>query len=124
MKPHYRKFDVEFVRANLSRSGLQPEEIEQIRFEKGWIPDVLAGVPEPISLLHLDVDLYQPYADSLRVLWPQLQPGAWVLFDEYDQGRDEEKWPGAKRAIDEFLTTKSLSPMRHWSGFSHVVKMD
>jgi hypothetical protein len=122
MKLHYKRFDVPFVKENLTRSGLTDDEVASITFVKGWIPDVLSGVEGPISMLHLDVDLYNPYADSLRILWPQVRAGGWVLFDEYDQGRDTEKWPGAKRAIDEFLERESLTIERHWSGFTHVVK--
>lgn len=122
MMLHYKLFDIEFARKNLLRSGLTEEEISTIEFVKGWIPDALQEVPDPIRVLHLDVDLYQSYADSLRILWPQVVPGGWVIFDEYDQGRDEEKWPGAKRAIDDFTAENGVELHKHWSGFTHVVK--
>ena len=122
MKLHYKLFDVPFVMDNLKRSGLTDAEVASISFVKGWIPEVLSEVDHPISMLHLDVDLYNPYADALRILWPQVRAGGWILFDEYDQGSDAEKWPGAKRAIDEFLSRESLTLQRHWSGFTHVVK--
>lgn len=122
MKRHYKLFDVEFVRSNLRLSGLSEAEVDSVTFVKGWIPEVLVHVMGPIAVLHLDLDVYKPYADSLRILWPQVLPGAWILFDEYDQGNDAEKWPGAKKAIDEFVDQNSLTLQRHWSGFTHVVK--
>ena len=122
MKLHYKRFDVAFARDNLIRSGLSEDEVSTVSFVKGWIPDSLRGVHGPIRVLHLDLDLYQPYADSLRMLWPQMLPGGWIIFDEYDQGEDEEKWPGAKLAIDEFLNDCGVELHRHWSGFTHVVK--
>lgn len=124
MKLHYKQFDVEFARSNLLRAGLTEDEVATVVFVKGWIPESLLEVDGRIRLLHLDLDLYQPYADSLRVLWPQLLPGGWVIFDEYDQGRDEVKWPGAKRAIDDFIGEHGLTLERHWSGFAHLVKPD
>ena len=122
MKLHYKQFDVEFAQKNLLLAGLTEGEVAKVVFVKGWIPDVLREVHGPIRLLHLDLDLYQPYADSLRILWPQVLPGGWAIFDEYDQGTDEEKWPGAKRAIDAFVAANGLELRRHWSGFTHVVK--
>jgi hypothetical protein len=101
---------------------LTEDEVATVVFVKGWIPDVLREVHGPIRLLHLDLDLYQPYADSLRILWPQVLPGGWVIFDEYDQANDATKWPGAKRAIDEFVAKNDLELQRHWSGFTHIVK--
>jgi hypothetical protein len=122
MKLHYKRFDVDFARQNLLRSGLTEDEVASVTFIKGWIPEALDFVEGPISVLHVDLDLYQSYADTLKRLWPQLLPGAWVIFDEYDQGRDIEKWPGAKRAVDEFLVATGVEIHRHWSGFVHVVK--
>lgn len=52
-----------------------------------------------IALLHLDVDLYESYKTALDWLWPFVSPGGIVTFDEYRS----EAFPGATRAIDEFL---------------------
>lgn len=124
MKLHYRGFDVEFAQANLVRTGLTDDEVASVTFVKGWIPDALTHVHGPIRVLHLDVDLYRSYADALRTLWPQVVPGGWILFDEYDQGRDLQKWPGAKRAIDEFASEVEIELHRHWSGFVHAIRPD
>jgi len=55
-----------------------------------------------VSFLHLDCDLYDSYKECLAFFYPRLSPGAIVLFDEYD----DPKWPGAKKAVDEFLHGK------------------
>lgn len=60
---------------------------------------------EKIALLHIDLDLYQGYKHALEIFWDQLQCGGIVLFDEYD----DVKWPGATRAINEFLDNKNIS---------------
>jgi O-methyltransferase len=119
---HYRLFTEEFARSNLARSGLSDEEVASVELIKGWIPEVLDSLHGPISILHLDVDLYEPYRDSLKALWPQLQEGGVVLFDEYDLDKDTTKWPGAKRAIDEFCSENGLQIQKHWSGFAFLVK--
>lgn len=75
---------------------------------KGAFADTLRH-PEPaaISLLNLDVDLYDSYRVCLEALWPRVVPGGIVTFDEYV--REAPNYPGAARAIDEFLDGKPHS---------------
>ena len=65
--------------------------------------------PEParISLLNLDVDLYESYRTCLEALWPRLTVGGIVTFDEYL--REAPNYPGAVRAIDEFLEGRAFT---------------
>jgi hypothetical protein len=60
---------------------------------------------EKISLLHIDLDLYDGYKYALELFWDQVESGGIVVFDEYKQ----VKWPGATLAINEFLASKNLS---------------
>jgi hypothetical protein len=62
----------------------------------------------PISVLILDCDLYDSYKTCLVELYPKVQRGGWILFDEYFN----RKYPGAKRAVDEFFAGKPEKPMR------------
>src|SRR5574343_144798 len=78
-----------------------------IYFTRGFFAYVLPTCPvESIAFLHLDCDLYQSYKDCLTHLWPRVVPGGIVLFDEYlefsTSHPNEEKWPGATKAINEF----------------------
>lgn len=52
-----------------------------------------------ISLLHLDVDLYEPTLAALKALYPLVVPGGVVIFDEY--GMNE--WPGESVAVEEYF---------------------
>lgn len=61
-----------------------------------------------VSVLILDCDLYDSYHSCLRELYPKVQSGGWILFDEYFN----RKYPGAKRAVDEFFADKPEKPMR------------
>jgi hypothetical protein len=55
----------------------------------------------PIAFLHVDADLYSSYRIVLNTFYDLVVPGGVVLFDEYN----EDAWPGAKKAVDEFINT-------------------
>lgn len=83
------------------KDGRVPAEVIQsrIRLVKGWFADTLPQYGGRIALLHLDCDLYDSYKCALESLYDRVQPGGVILFDEYG----DERWPGAKKAIDEFF---------------------
>ena len=71
---------------------------------QGYFEDTLRDVKiPPIALLHLDVDLYKSYKTCLEYLFPLVVKGGVVLFDEYRNETELSKWPGAIRAIDEYV---------------------
>lgn len=84
-----------------------------IRITGGFLRDTLPSFPDrPIAFLHIDVDLYEGYYDALTHLFPKVAQGGLVLFDEYKEYHPEdpnygnqEKWPGATRAIDEYFAS-------------------
>lgn len=71
----------------------------------GPFAETLQAFDQPVSVAVLDCDLYESYATALRCLWPLLSPGGVIVLDEF--GRPE-KWPGAKRATDEFAEAHGL----------------
>ena len=86
--------------ATLGLYGFERGEA-RITLVKGLFRETLQHHPQrPIAFLHLDVDLYESYLECLRALWPKMAPGGIVAFDEYELTR---AWPGARRAVDEFL---------------------
>jgi hypothetical protein len=54
------------------------------------------------KFVHLDVDNYQPYKESLEFFYDKMVPGGVILFDDYDCNC----CPGANKAVDEFLSDK------------------
>jgi len=52
-----------------------------------------------VSLLHLDVDLYEPTLAALEAFYPLVVRGGMVVFDEY--GLTE--WAGESRAVEEYF---------------------
>jgi hypothetical protein len=119
----YKLMDVDVARNNIVQMGIKPADIDsRIFFVKGFFPESFKGFKEEVALLHLDVDLYQSYKDCLSHFFPLLAKGGVILFDEYDHPKTLQKWPGAKIAIDEFVSEHNLSIQRHWSGFVYVQK--
>ena len=77
-----------------------------VHVRQGYFKDTLRDVKlPPITLLHLDVDLYKSYKTCLEKLFPLVVEGGVVLFDEYLNEAELRKFPGASRAIDEYIGT-------------------
>jgi hypothetical protein len=93
------------VREELLAYGLTRDEVTRINLIPGLFSETLPLYAGRIALLHLDVDLYQSYLDCLTTLWPRVQVGGVVAFDEYGEG---DLWPGARRAVDQFLAAPSI----------------
>lgn len=76
-----------------------------IKIVKGFFQDTLPNNNiSKIAFLHLDVDLYDSYKTCLRYLFPKVVEGGVVLFDEYANADENHKFPGAKKAIDEYFS--------------------
>ena len=50
-----------------------------------------------IAICNIDVDLYEPTAVALDVLFPRVVRGGIVILDDY------EAFPGARRAVEEYF---------------------
>lgn len=92
------------------------KEFDFIEYKKGWIParfNETAGLK--FSFIHIDVDLYQPIRDSLEFFYPRMVKGGIIVFDDYGY----LSFPGAKKAVDEFLKGKSdfFLPMPYGGAF-------
>jgi O-methyltransferase len=58
--------------------------VDNVRLLKGIFPDETAAELEgPISLLHVDVDVYQSAKDIVEWALPRLPVGAKIVFDDY-----------------------------------------
>ena len=123
-RPSYEKYStLDYVLNNCKKSGLSNDEIDSIKFIKGWIPDSFYNYDNSsISLLNVDVDLYQSTKDCLNKFWQLMSPGGIVMLDEYNFSNDALKWPGAKIAVDEFCEENSIEVIIHYTGKAYLQK--
>ena len=106
----YKQFDLLYVFKTMTSFGLSQADINRrVAFAKGFIPQSLGLYDNgPIALLHLDLDIFEPYRDALNFFWNFVVPGGIVMFDEYNKAMDVFKFPGAQSAINEFLDARNL----------------
>ncbi len=110
LNQEYKKFTLRYVHDMFLDFGLTRVEIDRMTFIKGFIPESLIQYNgQPIALLYLDLDIYHSYKSALEGLWDNVAIGGVVAFDEYDKPLDHIKYPGARKAIDEFLRERNLS---------------
>jgi len=82
---------------------------DNIKLIKGDVLKTLPGFLREnphtrISLLHLDMDIYEPTLYVLENLWDRIVPGGVIVIDDYN---DVE---GATRAVDDFIRTLDNAP--------------
>ncbi|GAB3712564.1 hypothetical protein GCM10027592_51110 [Spirosoma flavus] len=72
------------------------------------IPSYLEKHPElRISLLNIDVDVYEPTKAVLEHLYDRVLPGGVIMLDDY-----ANVFPGANAAVEEFFSGKSVAIKR------------
>jgi hypothetical protein len=86
---------------------------EDVVIKKGWFQNTLPVEKNkigPIAILRLDGDWYESTKCCLDNLYDNVVSGGYVVEDDYGH------WEGSRKAIDEFLKRKGLSPI--------IVKID
>ena len=67
----------------------------------GYFPDTADCIlHEKFSLVHIDLDLYEPTYAALKFFYPRLLPGGRIITHDYSQAE------GVWRAVDDFLADK------------------
>ncbi|MGE4159268.1 MAG: TylF/MycF/NovP-related O-methyltransferase [Planctomycetota bacterium] len=117
--------DLKGVVKLLESSGLGTEFVRsQVTLVKGFFSETVGKYTgSGIALLHIDADLYQSYLDVLSVLYDKVIPGGVIVFDEYMNTYEHYKFPGAKKAIDEFFIPRAVPILRDEAhGGYYVIK--
>jgi hypothetical protein len=73
-----------------------------------------------VSLLFLDLDLYQPTQVALRHFLPRMPRGAVLAFDELDN----PMWPGETLALLEELGTRIRLRRLEWDPYIAFAVLD
>ena len=67
------------------------------------IPEYIETHPEfRISLLNLDVDIYEPSVAILENLYPRIVQGGVLILDDYAE------WPGETKAVDDYFKDQGV----------------
>lgn len=96
------------ARAALGSVRKRLEGYSAVSFHPGLIPQTFNGhEAAAIALAHIDVDLYRSVRDCCEFIYPRLVPGGMMIFDDYGY----PSCPGARRAVDDFFSTKPEVPL-------------
>lgn len=94
---HFRDASVSRARAVMGSSPC-------LHFIVGRFPDTAVCIPsdERFAFVHIDCDLYPPVKAGLEWFYPRMSAKGLIVVHDYASGR----WPGVRRAVDEFLEDK------------------
>ncbi len=102
------KYSVKSLKKIISLAELDSKEINIV---KGFFDKTTEKLKvKKISILHLDGDLYDSVLSPLNNLWKKVSIGGIVVIDDYIVDKrlsKNEGFPGARRAINEFLKKNS-----------------
>jgi O-methyltransferase len=73
---------------------------DRIRIVPGYIEETVNGplLPQTVCFAYVDCNFYEPTLKALQFLDTVLQPGGFMIVDDYDF-----LFPGVNRAVDEFF---------------------
>lgn len=91
-----------------------PIQRNNIYLIKGLVEETL-NITEPVALAHIDCDWYSPVKVSIERIAPFLSKGGRFIVDDYYH------WSGAKKAVDEFLSSHPEFKLEYHSRI-HLVK--
>lgn len=79
-----------------------------VRNHKGPIPDTFAGLEGlRFAFAHIDVDLHKSVLDCSEFIYPRLNSGGIMIFDDYGA----PSCPGARSAVDSFFAGRPEVPL-------------
>ena len=111
-----KALSVEELEMLFKRKGLD----KHLHLVKGDVRETLPALfdKQPgmrLSLVHLDVDVFEPTLTVLETCWHHMVPGGLMLFDDYSF------WEGATRALETFFNGQKISiqklPITHTPAF-------
>jgi hypothetical protein len=103
--PHFKFKELAVSLEEVQRNFQKYELLDgQVRFLKGWFKDTLPTAPiERLAVIRLDGDMYQSTIEAIGALYDKLQPGGFVIVDDY--GAVE----GCRRAITDYRAAHAIT---------------
>lgn len=98
------------TRGKFNARGKLPKVPKNVTLHAGWfddtLPKFLEGNNDPVSLVHIDCDIYSSTRTVLNLLADRFQPGSVIVFDEYF---NYNNWQQHEfRAFQEFVQERKL----------------
>ena len=95
--------DLEDVSIGMASTKLPSHQYHLI---KGDVMETVPrNLPDSLSVCRIDTDWYESTAHIIENAWDLIVPGGLLILDDYDM------WSGARKAIDDFFTSRNLSPL-------------
>ncbi len=91
-----------------------------VLLHQGWIPETFqaCGVGT-VAFAHVDLDLEQSIIDSCAFIYPRLEPGGVIVFDDYGFA----SCPGVRAAVDAFFRDLPEVPLVLATGQAVVFRL-
>lgn len=89
-----------FASLNLVKEILEKNDCFNVKLVEGDVAQTLlqnSNLPSSISILRLDTDWYESTKIELEILYPLLEPGGFLIVDDYGH------FSGARKAVDEYF---------------------
>ena len=117
------EYSPDFIRMVIENANM-PESNDWLKLTKGFFCDSLKDFPEDeIAILHVDADLYQSYLDVLNALYQKVVTGGIIVFDDFQYVDNKgERWPGARKAVNEFFADKGQVLKQSIRGTPYIIK--
>ncbi|GIO86586.1 hypothetical protein J25TS5_35180 [Paenibacillus faecis] len=71
---------------------------ENIVIKEGYFPETAIGLEDTFCFISMDLDLYKPTIEGLKILWDKLSVGGIILIHDYYS----DGYLGIKQAVREF----------------------
>lgn len=92
----------------------------KIIIKKGYFPNTAYGLKEKFALVSLDADLYQPMYEGLKIFFPCMSKGGYIILHDYNNSQ----FCGAGEAVDQFCKENNIYvvPLCDLHGSAVIVK--
>lgn len=92
----------------------------EMKLIKGYFDETICSVPDKISFLHLDADMYESTLIPLKFCISRMSLGGIILFDEY---HEFERWPGVRKAVEEVCIPLGLFPEYDYHSSRYIIRI-
>lgn len=104
------------VRGYFAETGTLDEG--RLRFIVGPVEQTLSdpqNIPDRVAILRLDMDWHAPTAAALAALYERLEPGGFLIVDDY------EMFQGCRRAVDQYFADRHFVPDKIDDGSGAII---